>query len=138
MSNNASLSLLLLCQHCISIYTQVVFKYIHYYCSVCILVTIIEFFSYWIHKCLRLVPKVMLQKLFKHMLSSILIHKLCTIFGEVCEEPGKCCLHKWYIENFNDYVTLMLCVGLALDSKKHAISYHLLILLQHKHQSNRG
>ena len=70
----------------ISVYTQVVFKYIHYNCSVCILVTINELFSYWTHKFLRLVPKVMLQKLVKHILSSILIHKLCKIFGEVCEK----------------------------------------------------
>ena len=67
----------------ISVYTQVVFKY---NCSVCIFVTINEFFSYWTHTFLRLVPKVMLQKLFKHMLTSILIHKLCKIFDEVCEK----------------------------------------------------
>ena len=24
---------------------------------------------------------------------------------------------KWYRENINDYITLMLCVGLVLDSK---------------------
>ena len=59
----------------------------------------------------------MLQKLIKHMLSSILIHEQCKIFGEVCEEPGKCCLPKWCIENISDYITLMLRVGLMFDSK---------------------
>ena len=47
----------------------------------------------------------MLQKLIKRMLSSILIHKLCNIFGEVCER-GKQCLPKWYIENIKDYIPL--------------------------------
>ena len=89
----------------------------------CILVTVNEFFSYWTHKFLRLVPKVMLQKLIKHMLSSILIHKLCKIFGEVCERAW-CCLPKWYIENINDYITFMLYIGLVLDSKN--IQFHII------------
>ena len=104
-----------------SVCTQVVSKYIHYNCSVCILVTINEFFSYWTHKFLRLVPKVMLQKLIKHMLCSILIHKLCKMF---VREPGKRCLPKWYIENINDYITLMLYIGLVLDSKN--IQFHII------------
>ena len=32
-------------------------------------------------------------------------------------EPGKRCLPKWYIENINDYITLILYIGLVLDSK---------------------
>ena len=84
-----------------------------------------NFFLTGPHKFLRLVPKVMLQKLIKRMLSSILIHKLCKIFGEVCgREPGKQCLPKWYIENIKDYIPLMLCIGLVLDSKN--IQFHII------------
>ena len=38
-------------------------------------------------------------------------------------KPGKHCLPKWYIENINDYITLMLYTGLVLDSKN--IQFHI-------------
>ena len=77
------------------------------------------------HTFLRLVPKVMLQKLMKHMLSSILIHKLYVKYlVKFVREPGKHCLPKWYIENINDYITLVLYIGLVLDSKN--IQFHII------------
>ena len=39
-------------------------------------------------------------------------------------EPGKCCLSKWYIENIIDYITLMLYIGLVLDSKN--VQFHII------------
>ena len=39
-------------------------------------------------------------------------------------EPGKRCLPKWYIENTNDYITLMLYIDLVLDSKN--IQFHII------------
>ena len=41
-------------------------------------------------------------------------------------EPGKHCLpiYKWYIENANDYITLMLYIGLVLLNKN--IQFHLI------------
>ena len=39
-------------------------------------------------------------------------------------EPGKRCLPKWYIENINDYITLILYIGLVLDSKN--IQFHII------------
>ena len=39
-------------------------------------------------------------------------------------EPGKHGLPKWYIENINDYITLMLYIGLVLDSKN--IQFHII------------
>ena len=38
--------------------------------------------------------------------------------------PDKRCLPKWYIENINDYITLMLYIGLVLDSKN--IQFHII------------
>ena len=65
----------------------------------------------------------MLQKLIKHMLSSILICKLCKILVKFVRGPGKRCLPKWYIENIIDYITFMLYIGLVLDSKN--IQFHI-------------
>ena len=42
----------------------------------------------------------------------------------VGREPGKCCLPKWYIENINDYIALMLYISLVLDSKN--IQFHII------------
>ena len=39
-------------------------------------------------------------------------------------EPGKRYLPKWYIENTNDYITLVLYIGLVLDSKN--IQFHII------------
>ena len=39
-------------------------------------------------------------------------------------EPGKHCLPKWYIENTNDYITLMLYIGLVLVCKN--IQFHIM------------
>ena len=39
-------------------------------------------------------------------------------------EPGKRCLPKWYIENINDYITLILYIDLVLDSKN--IQFHII------------
>ena len=39
-------------------------------------------------------------------------------------EPGKRCLPKWYIENINDYITLVLYIGLVFDSKN--IQFHII------------
>ena len=39
-------------------------------------------------------------------------------------EPGKHCLPKWYIENTNDYITLMLYIGLLLVCKN--IQFHII------------
>ena len=39
-------------------------------------------------------------------------------------EPGKHYLPKWYIENTNDCITLVLYIGLVLDSKN--IQFHII------------
>ena len=52
-------------------------------------------------------------------------------------EPGKHCLPKWYIENINDYIIYIdVIYWSCFGQQKHPVSYHLLILLQHKHKFN--
>ena len=106
----------------ISVYTQVVFKY---NCSVCILVTINDFFSYWTRKFLKLVPKVNVTEINQtyiklHFNSHASYVKYLMKF---VTEPGKHCLPKWYIENTNDYITLMLYISLVLACKN--IQFHI-------------
>ena len=49
---------------------------------------------------------------------------LIVILVKFVREPVKRCLPKWYIENINDYITLMLYIGLVLDSKN--IQFHII------------
>ena len=89
----------------------------------CILVTINEFFSYWTHKFLRHTKSHVTEinqtyvKLHFNSQASYVKYSV-----EFVREPGKRCLPKWYIENINDYITLMLYIGFVLDSKN--IQFH--------------
>ena len=53
--------------------------------------------------------------------------KIVQVYIRLLFEPGKHCLPKWYIENTNDYITLMLYIGLVFVCKN--IQFHIICSL---------